>query len=160
MKHNAEPEACDLLLEVEKLGDITQFTDEANFSRICLYLLSNANYATEPEDTEIRQIVYNIYRKHNRFPEALAVALSMDDANLIKQVLEAAEDENVKKQLCFILGRHRAFSIEEENEELLNLMGNEKLSSHYRQLARDLSVEEAKAPKDVYKMHLIENRHC
>ena len=93
MKHNAEPEACDLLLEVEKLGDIIQFTDEANFSRICLYLLSNANYATEPDDTEIRQIVYNIYRKHNQFPQALAVALHMDDVNLIKQVLEAAEDE-------------------------------------------------------------------
>ena len=69
-------------------------------------------------------------------------------------------NRTVKKQLCFILGRHRAFSIEEENEDLLNLMGNDKLSSHYRQLARDLSVEEAKAPKDVYKMHLIENRHC
>lgn len=35
-----------------------------------------------------------------------------------------------------------------------------KLADYYLELARDLSVEEPKAPKDIYKMHLIENRHC
>lgn len=66
----------------------------------------------------------------------------------------------MKKQLAFMLGRQRYFAFDEEDEDLDNLIGNMKLSSYYKELGRDLSVEEPKAPKDIYKMHLIENRHC
>ena len=38
MGHNAEAEACDLLMEVEKLDDLIQYVDESAFSRVCLYL--------------------------------------------------------------------------------------------------------------------------
>ena len=66
----------------------------------------------------------------------------------------------IKNQLAFLLGRQRAFSFEEEDDDLGELIGNMKLADYYLELARDLSVEEPKAPKDIYKMHLIENRHC
>ena len=42
MTHNAEPEACDLLLEVDQLGDIVKYVDENNYSRVCLYLVRNS----------------------------------------------------------------------------------------------------------------------
>jgi hypothetical protein len=35
---------------------------------------------------------------------------------------------------------------------------NTRLSEQYLGLARDLDVMEAKAPEDVYKMHLVEGR--
>lgn len=38
MKHNAEHEACDLLVEVEKLDKILPHIDDTNYSRVCLYL--------------------------------------------------------------------------------------------------------------------------
>ena len=38
MNHNAEAEACDLMMEVEKLEELAKFVDEAAFSRVCLYL--------------------------------------------------------------------------------------------------------------------------
>jgi len=38
MKHNAETEACDLLMEIEKLDLLVTYADETTFPRVCLYL--------------------------------------------------------------------------------------------------------------------------
>lgn len=38
MDHNAEAEACDLMMEVEKLDELIQYVDENAFPRVCLYL--------------------------------------------------------------------------------------------------------------------------
>jgi len=159
MRHNAEPEACDLLLEVERLEDVLKYVDEANYRRICLYLLGNSSYAPEPEDAEILHVILKIYRKLDKLPEALFIAMRIGDVDLIQEVFESTDDSTTKKQLAFMLSRQREFGFDEDDEELGDLIGNMKLSSYYHELARDLSVEEPKAPKDVYKMHLIENRH-
>lgn len=42
MKHHEEPEAVDLLMEVENLPKLLDFTNEHNYERVCLYLLSCA----------------------------------------------------------------------------------------------------------------------
>jgi len=39
MKHNAETEACDLLMEIEKLDKLINFVDANTHSRVCLYLV-------------------------------------------------------------------------------------------------------------------------
>ena len=39
MKHNAEVEACDLLIEIERLDLLLDFVHEADHQRVCLYLL-------------------------------------------------------------------------------------------------------------------------
>lgn len=38
MAHNAEAEACDLLMEIERLDLLEEFVDETYYSRVCLYL--------------------------------------------------------------------------------------------------------------------------
>lgn len=38
MAHNAEPEACDLLMEIERLDLLEQYVDENIYQRVCLYL--------------------------------------------------------------------------------------------------------------------------
>lgn len=48
MKHNEEPEAVDLLMEVEHLDKLLQFTSATNFERVCNYLLSCSYYAADP----------------------------------------------------------------------------------------------------------------
>ena len=47
--HNAESEACDLLLEVERVDEIKAYLDKDNFERVCRYLASFANFVPEPE---------------------------------------------------------------------------------------------------------------
>lgn len=38
MAHNAEAEACDLLMEIERLDLLEQYVDENIYPRVCLYL--------------------------------------------------------------------------------------------------------------------------
>lgn len=38
MNHNAEAEACDLLMEIEKLDLLSDYVDESAYARVCLYL--------------------------------------------------------------------------------------------------------------------------
>lgn len=38
MQHNAEAEACDLLMEIERLDILDEFVDENAYPRVCLYL--------------------------------------------------------------------------------------------------------------------------
>ena len=39
MEHNAEAEAADTLMEIEKLGMLEEVVDESAFPRVCLYLM-------------------------------------------------------------------------------------------------------------------------
>ena len=38
MDHNAEAEACDLLMEIERLDLLENYVDESAYNRVCLYL--------------------------------------------------------------------------------------------------------------------------
>lgn len=38
MKHNAEADACDLLLELESLELLPKFVDKDTYKRVCLYI--------------------------------------------------------------------------------------------------------------------------
>jgi 26S proteasome regulatory subunit N1 len=55
--HNAEAEAIDLLIEVQRLRayllDLPQI-DANNYHRICLYLIKTADYMSDPDDLTVR----------------------------------------------------------------------------------------------------------
>ena len=69
MKHHEEPEAVDLLMEVEQLDKLVQFTTEHNYERVCLYLLSCAQYAADPEEMmKAFKNTYLIYVNQKKFP--------------------------------------------------------------------------------------------
>ena len=38
MKHNAEIDACDLAMEIERLDLLEKYVDKSTFQRVCLYL--------------------------------------------------------------------------------------------------------------------------
>lgn len=39
MQHSAEIQACDLLMEIDRLDLLTQHMDQSNYPRVCLYLI-------------------------------------------------------------------------------------------------------------------------
>ena len=67
MKHNSEPEAVDLLLEVDSIGVLLDHIDSDNYQRTCLYLTSTAAYLSEPDDHEVFTAAFDAYMKV-RFP--------------------------------------------------------------------------------------------
>jgi 26S proteasome regulatory subunit N1 len=105
VKHNAEPEAVDLLMEVENLELLTQHIDKGNYKRTCSYLTSFASYVPEPDDTLVLDIAYQLYCKFEKYPDALRVALRMDNTQYVKSTFAACKDLLEKQQLCYILAR-------------------------------------------------------
>lgn len=158
MKHHAEAEACDLLMEVEQLDLLQQYVDESAYSRVCLYLVSCVPYVPEPENTNLLKTALSIFRKFNQFPQAMRLALQLNDRELVEELFNSCTDAIVQKQLCYMLGRHQFFlEVSEEREDyddLTEIMSNSHLNNHFLNLARELDIMEAKTPDDVYKTHL------
>ncbi|ETV80823.1 hypothetical protein H257_06289 [Aphanomyces astaci] len=160
MKHNAEPEAIDILIEVQKLDRLlaSPEIDDKNYQRVCLYLLACADFMSDPDDLQtLLNTAYAIYIRVDKLPDALRVALRLDSEPLVADVFSKANDPAVRKQLGYILGRQR-FCYDDEHPEhaAVDQIGNSELSDKFLALARDLDVLEPKTPEDIYKSHLSE----
>jgi 26S proteasome regulatory subunit N1 len=161
--HNAEPDACDLLIEIEQLDKIVNLVSEFNFKKICLYLESCSYYLPEPEDTNTLRVALRIYQKMGLIADTMRLALALMDGDIIKETFQAA-DPIMKKQLAFLLGSHNYFNFLNEEEEmqddatslLLELMGNVKRTEYFKSLATSLDLLEPKLPEDIYKAHLAD----
>jgi len=160
--HNAEAEAVDLLIEVQRLKYLLELDsiDENNYQRICLYLVKTASFMSDPDDLqEMYDTASEIFKKQKQWFDALLVALKMDRLEDIPILLAECEDPVMKKQMCLLLGRHRVnYEVEDDEleEELNELIGNEKLSEQFLKVATDLDVLDPKTPEDIYKSHLAE----
>ena len=117
MSHNAEPDAVDLLLEVEKLEWLAQYVDDKNYSRTCLYLVSCCAYLAEPDDTAVLRTAYDLYIKCSKYVDAMRIALRMNNHELILSTMTSCPDNLHKKQLAFLLARHGVLLMYEEEEE-------------------------------------------
>lgn len=155
--HNSEPEAVDLLMDIEQVERLVEFADETNYKRLCNYLLQCSNYVPEPEDNQYRQVVADIFQKLNQPGDALRVAMAMQDLTLVNKIFEECEEETAKKQLAYMIAESH-IHIETEEEELEEIIGNGMLTDNFLALARDLDVMEAKTPEDIYKTHLSSGR--
>ncbi|XP_071735874.1 26S proteasome non-ATPase regulatory subunit 2 homolog A-like [Rutidosis leptorrhynchoides] len=166
MKHNAEPEAVDLLMEVESLEKLVKHVDKTNFKRTCHYLTSSARYLPGPDDVAVLDIAYTLYSKFEEFPRALQIALYLDKIQYVRDVFTSVPDRLRQKQFCYIVARQgTSFEIDdmicdddEDREALQDIVNNTKLSEGYLTLARDIEVMEPKSPEDIYKAHLIDGR--
>nr|CAD1827733.1 unnamed protein product [Ananas comosus var. bracteatus] len=166
MKHNAEPEAVDLLMEVEDLDLLVEYVDATNYKRACLYLTSSSSYLPSPDDILALDIAYTIYIKFEDLASALRIALYLDNIQYVKQVYTSTEDLLLKKQFSYIIARHGLaleldddiVADESDREALQDIVNNAKLSEGYLTLARDIEVMEPKSPEDIYKVHLIDGR--
>eukprot|EP00397_Hematodinium_sp_SG-2012_P005278 GEMP01005296.1.p1 GENE.GEMP01005296.1~~GEMP01005296.1.p1 ORF type:complete len:899 (+),score=229.92 GEMP01005296.1:349-2697(+) len=160
MKHNAEAEAVDLLSEVDLVEELVGYAEQDNYKRVVNYLISLANFAGSlDERTKLLKACYDISIKLKCFPEALRMALKLNDANLVAEVVKHPNITQIaKKQCAYLIHRHR-FPYDFEDEESLQVIASgEHLSAHYQTLAKDVDVVEAKLPEDIYKSHLEEKR--
>ncbi|XP_050409532.1 26S proteasome non-ATPase regulatory subunit 2 [Patella vulgata] len=162
MTHNAEAEACDLLMEIERLDLLMEYIDDSVYSRVCLYLTSCVPYVPDPENTTLIKTAVDIYLKFKQFPQALRFALHLNDIKLIEEIFYSCNDTHMQKQLAYLLGRQQIFlelnEDMEEYDELTEIMSNAHLNNNFLALARELDIMEPKVPEDIYKSHLEPNR--
>jgi len=158
MKHNAEVDAIDLLCEVDRAQMIQSICEEPSFQRACLYLQGLANFAaTQADKVLYLKVACNLYLKYKEYPNALRMALKLNDSKLVAEVFSSCEERIVQKQMAFIISR-RKFSLDFEDDELKEIASGEQLSKHFINLAKELDVLEPKLPEQIYKSHLEEKR--
>ncbi|KAG5447498.1 26S proteasome non-ATPase regulatory subunit 2 [Clonorchis sinensis] len=166
MEHNAESEAIDLCIELEKLAFLETYTSALNYQRVCLYLTSCVAYLPTPDNTEVLKCAATLYRKFNDLGNAIRCAVRLNDMELIRAIFEeSAKDTgsssgsgtSVQRQLAYLLGRQGVVLPDDENsvdEELTEMLWNTRLSEHFLALGRELDIMEPKLPEDIYKSHL------
>lgn len=155
LKHNQEADAIDLLLETDSISELPQFVDKDIYNRVGLYLVSCVPLLPPPDDIEFLQTAYSIYLEHGELTQALALAIRIDNDELIEAVFNATADLSVKKQLALILSKQNSSY---KNEEVQDLIDNGKLSEKFHYLAKELNLLDPKVPEDVYKSHLENSR--
>lgn len=153
LQHNAEADAVDLLSEVEAIEKLPEFVDKNTFARACLYMVSCVPLLAPPDDLAFLHTAYTIYLSNGQLTQALALAIRIDNEDLIRQVFDATSDVLVQKQLGFILARQQ-YWFEIDNEEVQQCVSNISLSEHFMYLAKELNLLDPKVPEDIYKSHL------
>ncbi|EPY22044.1 26S proteasome regulatory subunit N1 [Strigomonas culicis] len=163
--HQDEPTAIDLLVEIDQLDRVMPLVDRSNFRRIASYAAAMSRYLTRPEDTEVLNTVYNMYRKMNAYTEAVVIALQLYSRDKVESLFQECKEKSIRLQMALICARQKFFiefgSNEEESDELLEeANGNMRLSQLYRYTAQELDSMAPKNPKDVLKISATENSNA
>ncbi|CED83561.1 26s proteasome regulatory complex non-atpase subcomplex rpn1 subunit [Phaffia rhodozyma] len=171
LKHNAEADAVDLLLELEAIERILEVVDKDTYQRVCLYMVSCVNLLVPPDDIRFLRTAHAIYAKHSRYSEAMTLAIRIGDKDLVREAFNAPANLSMKKQLAFHLARSNipidwvtpeiaegSDDMPELEEELVECISNTKLSEFFKLFAKELDVVEPKGLEDIYKSHLESTR--
>lgn len=162
MNHNAEAEACDLLIEIERLDLLEEYVDRGAYDRVCLYLQGCVPYVPDPENVNLLKTALNLSRKFNQHTSAMRLAMMLNDKALIEEIITSCDDQAVQKQLAFMLGRQQIClefkDSTNHTDDLVEIMSNAHLNNYFLNLARELDIMEPKTPEDVYKSHLENSR--
>lgn len=172
LEHNAEPDAVDLLEEMEIVGEILSLVDENTYGRVCQYMIRCINLLPPPDDLVFLRTAHDIYVKYHKFTEALSLSIRLGEPDLIREDFNAPGNPLMKRQLAYLIARaqipvewlHVGSSDDEEEiefsweDDLQECLFNGKLSKHFKDFGKELGVEEAKSLEDVYKSHLENTR--
>nr|CAD7599168.1 unnamed protein product [Timema genevievae] len=127
MSHNAEIQACDLLMEIDEIDRLRDYIDASNYSRVCLYLISCALYVDKPEYIKIINLVLDFFLKFREYTRAMCLAMNLNDVKLMTRIFESCQDGGSKGETSHYPGhcnRTLARSPEEHSgtqEELSNI---------------------------------------
>lgn len=87
--NNAEHDAIDLLLIVDKLENITEYVTYENFTKVHMYLSAVCGYSTDQDElVKILTILYDLALKLSEYTIALRMAIKLDDHEKIRKVFD------------------------------------------------------------------------
>lgn len=163
LSHNAEADAVDLLSELERIQEIPQYLDENTFARVCLYMVSMVNLLTYPDDQQFLRTAHDVYMHYNKLPQAIVLAIRMNDIELIHKDFDSTQDITLKRQLALLVARQQIWlesppESPEDQDLFAECLSNEKLPNHFKFLAKELNILDPKMPEDIYKSHLESSR--
>ncbi|KAH6614196.1 26S proteasome non-ATPase-like protein regulatory subunit 2 [Boeremia exigua] len=160
LKHNAEADAVDMLSELELIDQIESHIDEDTYARVCLYMVGLVPLLTYPDNEKFLRTAYSIYRKYNQYTQAVALAIRLNDRDLIEEAFNSTKDKSIRRQMAFLIARQRIwFDVSDDDDaELQECLNNSRLPDHFKALGKELNILDPKTPDDIYKTHLESSR--
>ncbi|UPX19002.1 proteasome regulatory particle base subunit [Ascochyta rabiei] len=160
LKHNAEADAVDILSELEMIDQIEQYIDENTYARVCLYMVGIVPLLTYPDNDKFLRTAYQIYRKYKQYTQAVALAIRLNDRDLIEEAFNSTKDKAIRRQMAFLIARQRIwFDVSDDDDtELQECLNNSRLPDHFKALGKELNILDPKTPDDIYKTHLESSR--
>jgi 26S proteasome regulatory subunit N1 len=160
LKHNAEADAVDILSELEMIDQAEKYIDENTYARVCLYMVGIVPLLTYPDNDKFLRTTYQIYCKYEKYTQAVALAIRLNDRDLIEEAFNSTKDKAVRRQMAFLIARQRIwFDVSDDDDpELQECMNNTRLPDYYKALGKELNILDPKTPDDIYKTHLESSR--
>jgi 26S proteasome regulatory subunit N1 len=115
---------------------------------------------TYPDNEKFLRTAYSTYRKYNQYTQAVALAIRLNDRDLIEEAFNSTKDKSIRRQMAFLIARQRIwFDVSDDDDpELQECMNNSRLPDHFKALGKELNILDPKTPDDIYKTHLESSR--
>lgn len=91
--YHAEIQACDMLMEIDKLELLPDHIDSSTYARICLYLTSCVKYVDSVEGLKILKLVAKQYIRFGENTKALIIAIQLNDKDMVNQIFANCTDK-------------------------------------------------------------------
>lgn len=153
VKHQDDPSAIDLLIEIDDIGRIVPLVEESNYRRVASYIEAISRYLTRPMDVIALQTAYRIYEKMLNYTSAVAVALRLGMKDWIEDLMRKCTDKETRLQIALMCGRNKVFlTLDDEEDSLIQeANGNVRLAQIFRGVAKDLDATAPKTPEELFK---------
>jgi 26S proteasome regulatory subunit N1 len=152
ISHQDEPCGCDLLMEVGRLDDVVAYVDADTYARVATYLLQCYDYLSEPANFGALRTVGRIYLALGRTPEAVMVALKLNDRDLVRRLYFGCTDAVVRTQLAFQLARQLILFDDDEDLALVDIMANFALGTRFLEIAKLLGCGTVRTPDEILQL--------
>jgi len=93
LSHNAEPDAVDLLSELNSISLLPEYVDQNTWERVVAYVVACVPLLTQDEDRDFLLCARTIYRKYGKLVEAMTISIRLDDMEYIEEDFAAAKEE-------------------------------------------------------------------
>jgi 26S proteasome regulatory subunit N1 len=93
LSHNAEPDAVDLLSELNEISLLPEYVDENNWERVVAYVVACVPLLTQDDDRDFLLCARAIYKKYGKLVEAMTLSIRLDSMEFIEEDFAEAKDE-------------------------------------------------------------------
>ena len=93
LSHNAEPDAVDLLSEIDSISLLPDYVDENTWERVVAYVVACVPLLTQDDDRDYLICARRIYKKYGKLVEAMTLSIRLDDMDFIEEDFADAKDD-------------------------------------------------------------------
>jgi 26S proteasome regulatory subunit N1 len=93
LSHNAEPDAVDLLSELDNISLLPEYVDENTWERVVAYVVACVPLLTQDDDRDYLMCARTIYKKYGKLVEAMTLSIRLDNMDFIIEDFSEAKEE-------------------------------------------------------------------